>query len=147
MKITLTITDKHILLPLDLMGAPQMDESWIARADLEIQGEEFIVKLYKKKFKFEKTTQIYAAESVAKSSFKDGNYEVKRVFKYKISPHIPAKNFIQSNPIPTGDFEFYVSSGSFVNFLNDEPIVLSLDLSPFPKDQDNIRLVKNLLVR
>lgn len=138
MKVKLTITDKHIAIPLDLMGAPQMDRSWIARADLKIKDDKLVIEVYKRSFNFPTPTKIYEAESTAKAGFKKGEYEVKRVLKYSVFPHIPAKNFIKFN-LPTGDFDFTL-------LYEKDSMVMTLDLSEFPKDRANIHAVKNMLV-
>lgn len=138
MKAKLKITDKYITLPLDVMGAPQTDQSWVARADLKIQEDNLVIQVYKRQFTFSSPTKIYSAESIAKAGFTKGEYEVRRVMKYSVYPHIPAKNFIQVNPLPTGEFEFKVKA-------EDSLLVFTLDLSSFPKDLDKIRDVKKML--
>jgi hypothetical protein len=135
-KATLSITDKHITIPLELIGIPTMEESWIARADLLIKNDNFVITIYRKSFRFDNPSKIYEAESVAKLGFKKGDYEVKRVMKFRVFPHIKA-NFTRL--LPTGDFDFTVEN-------RDNIIVLSLDISSFPKDQDKIKDVKNMLV-
>ena len=144
-KASVAICDKQISLPLDLLGRPTTISSWVAKADFSLDEENFVITITRKEFQFNQPHLFRDYEAEAKKGFLGKNdYEVKRMQGSQIYHHIPARKFIAAHPILKGQFEFAVQKETNDGVI--QKVTLTLDVSEFPKDFDQIMKVRSLLV-
>jgi hypothetical protein len=107
----------------------------------------------RKEFQFEKPHLFYDYEADAQNTLRKSSsffpsskndYEVKRMQGSNIYHHIPARKFIAKHPVLKGEFQFAIEKTPCEDMI--QKVTLTLDVSEFPKDFDQIMKIRSLLV-
>lgn len=147
MKVPLTIADDCIALPLDLLGLPTQNSSWVGKSRIFIGEAEFKIVIHRKSFFFEKPSLFEVSESLAKKGFINRNdLEVRRFSKGKARHHIPLKGVLSNSKAQflRGSFDFLVESVKISEEITQ--FTLIFNISQIPSDFETIKEVRSLLV-